>query len=99
MNLQQHNRVQDHLDEPAGSSASEAIEHYRQVAQHTIEESPMLATLAGFGAGLAVGALIGAALADTRVLHQRRTAETLGHRVLAALSDAVPNTIQRHVRG
>ncbi len=66
-------------------------------AENFIQRSPMIATLAVFGLGLGVGAIIGSLLADSAPPSRRQQAEALGRRVLDSLSDVLPDSVRRHL--
>jgi hypothetical protein len=77
-----------------------AFERYSEMAQQSFQEYPIGITLGFFAAGLGLGAMIGASLAQPMGLtHQPTTAEALGRRVLDAIGDYLPDPLQRTFRG
>lgn len=67
----------------------------RAHAETAVEEFPLSTTLGVFAIGLTLGVAAGAAMAGPLHLDRRRTAETLGRRVLETLQDIVPDSVQR----
>lgn len=63
-----------------------------------IEEYPLATTVGVFAIGLTLGVAAGAALAAPLHLRRRRTAETLGRRVLETLQDYVPDSMNQYLR-
>jgi hypothetical protein len=67
--------------------------------ESAIEEYPLTTTLGVFAIGLTLGVAAGAAMAAPLHLQRRRTAETLGRRVLETLHDYVPDSMHQYLRG
>ena len=94
MAQRQKNRVQQHMEADSQSQ----LAHYADSAREVLEEYPIGITLAVFAAGLGIGALVGSSLAEP--LHIRRrpaVAENIGRRILAAIEEALPDSVSRHL--
>lgn len=68
-----------------------------QFTEDSIRENPMAATMAAFGLGVGVGAVIGMMLAEPPARTRRQTAEMLGRRMLDSIAEALPESVRRHV--
>lgn len=75
-------------------SLSGACQHSVQAA---MEEYPITTTVGVFACGLTVGVLAGAALARPWHLHDRRSAETLGRKILDAVREYVPQSVNQYL--
>ena len=84
------------VDARADSAPDEISTRCREFSRQMIDEHPVAATLAVFGVGLGVGTLIGSLLADRQPAYGSR-AEALGHRVLGAVRDAVPDSLRSYL--
>ena len=76
-----------------------ALQRNYSTTKRTIQENPLVATMAMFGVGLAIGSVVGGLLADT--VHTRRPAlsDRIQRRVSAALSDMLPDSLERRLHG
>lgn len=73
-----------------------AIHRHFSTAKRTITENPLVATLAVFGAGLAVGSVVGSLLADTGYgRHPPTLSERIQRRVSSVLSEMIPNSLEQ----
>lgn len=63
----------------------------------SVRENPLGVTLAAFGLGLGIGAIIGASLAPASRTNQQ-LATSLGTRVLESLRDVLPDSVQHYMR-
>jgi hypothetical protein len=61
------------------------------------EENPMGATLAAFGVGVGLGAMIGVMLGEPSSRSRRHTAEALGRRMLDSVAESLPESVRRYV--
>lgn len=97
MSAQRHeNRLREHWSEGEGGMSS-MLDQYCQMGSEAIRENPMMATMAAFGLGLGLGAMVGSMLAETGSMSRKRTAETIGQRVLESLADALPDPVRRRI--
>lgn len=95
MSTQHHqNRIRRSFDDPGGQTS--LLSQCCMSTERAIRESPLLATLVAFGAGLGCGAVIGGLLADPSE-SRRRTTEALGRRVLDSLAESLPGSIRQHL--
>jgi hypothetical protein len=78
-------------------SARESASQYARSAKESYEESPMLFCLAAFGLGIGVGTAVGASLAASRSRGMEQHAASIGRRVLDAIADYVPSSIDHYV--
>lgn len=69
----------------------------RESAESIVDDYPLSTTIGVFGVGLCLGVTIGAALAHSRVDH-RQAAESLGRRVLDAMHDYMPKSVDQYLR-
>jgi hypothetical protein len=93
MGSQSTNRVQEHFEEqvqPMMSRCSEA-------AEAAIHDNPLGITLAVFGAGLGLGVLLGCALAEPMGLKPQPVADNIGRKILDAISEHLPASIQKQL--
>ena len=81
-------------DEPAGVGG-----RCRHAAETAFEEYPLMTTIGVFACGLTLGVLAGAALARPFHSHERHTAESLGRRILDAVRDYVPQSVNQYLPG
>lgn len=73
--------------------------HYA-TTKKTIEENPLVATLAVFGVGLAVGSIVGSLLADgPRSSQDRPLTDRFHTRMSSILSDIIPDALEQKLRG
>jgi hypothetical protein len=93
---QKSNRVREHLRD---SEEKPMFSRYAESAQCAMEEYPIGVMLGFFAAGIGLGAIIGAALAEPMGFRHRETAESIGRRVLNSISEYVPESLQRSCRG
>ena len=91
-------RIQNHLPDEEGGWGLSA-DRCRRWMEESVEQNPLLATLAMFGIGLGVGVAVGSLLAEPESARRRRSAETLGRRILESLSEAMPPSIKQHLPG
>ncbi|MBX3443936.1 MAG: hypothetical protein KF774_16125 [Planctomyces sp.] len=89
------NRVQGHWTEESESGSM--FGQCAEVAQQTIEDYPLGVTLGAFAAGLGLGAMIGAALAQPIAQRRQASAEHIGRRILDSISDLLPASVQRQL--
>lgn len=61
------------------------------------EENPMLATIAAFGLGVGIGAIIGSQLGESSAPSRRQTAEALGRRMMDSIAQSLPEPVRRYV--
>jgi hypothetical protein len=73
-------------------------ESCRETASATVEEYPLSVTIGMFAIGLSLGVAVGAALARPLHLDQRRTAESLGRRLLDSLHEYVPASVNQYLK-
>lgn len=66
----------------------------REMADVTVQRHPVTVSLAVFGVGLGIGAIVGSFLAESRVARDRRLAEGLGSRMLHSLERIVPERLR-----
>lgn len=71
----------------------------RHAAEAAFEEYPLTATLGVFAVGLTLGVLAGAALASPFHSPGVQTAESLGRRILEAVRDYVPQSVNQYLPG
>jgi hypothetical protein len=64
------------------------------MTEATIQRHPMSVSLAVFGVGLGIGALVGSLLAESRAARDRQLAEGLGRRMLHSLERIVPERLR-----
>ncbi len=90
MTVRHDNRIRQDRQEPTDNEHLPPIlDRCRETAERAMQENPMIATLAVYGVGLGVGTLIGSILADSGRPASRQFSESVGRRVLSALSDVV----------
>jgi hypothetical protein len=70
----------------------------REGFDSTVEDYPLTTAVGAFAVGLMFGVAAGAVLAAPLHLERRRTAESLGRRVLDALQDYVPDSMHHYLR-
>lgn len=61
--------------------------------EQAVRDKPVVATLAAFGIGVGLGAVVGCLMAD-RAFDRRQVASNLGQRILDSISQYVPETVQ-----
>ncbi len=78
-----------------GESANWAKD-YRHEVSRAVSEHPGSSVLTAFGAGFAIGLAIGISMAVSSSMRStpRSRAEDLGHRVLDALDNYIPDSLQ-----
>ena len=81
-------------DQAAGLSS-----RCRHAAEGAFDEYPLTTTIGVFAVGLTLGVLAGAALARPFHGHERYTAESLGRRILEAMRDYVPQSVNQYLPG
>lgn len=88
---------QGYLSDPSaiGESANWA-ENYRHEVSRAVSENPSGTVLTAFGAGFGIGLAIGISMAVSSSMRStpRSRAEDLGHRVLDALHNYIPDSVQ-----
>jgi hypothetical protein len=72
-------------------------ERYRDMTASAIDEYPLSTTIGVFAVGLSVGMLIGSALARPMQPRHRQVAESLGRRVLEAVQEYAPASVQKYL--
>lgn len=70
----------------------------RQMTEQTIQDRPLIATLAVFGVGLGLGVMVGSLLAESPRL-RRQTVDSRLHRLFNTMSQALPESIQQRFAG
>lgn len=83
----QHNRMQGQGFE----RATETMQQYREMAQHSVEEYPLTTLMTAFAVGLSLGAAIGCALSGS----SRAVEQSKMERMWASLAEMMPEQIQR----
>jgi len=73
-------------------------ERCQETALSTVDDYPLSTTFAMFAIGLSVGVAIGAALGRPLHSDHRRTAESLGRRLLDTLHEYVPTSVNQYLR-
>jgi hypothetical protein len=82
-----------------GSQAMDMTRRCRHAAEEAFDEYPLTTTLGVFAVGLTLGVLAGAALARPFHSHERHTAESLGRRILEAVREYVPQSMNQYLPG
>jgi hypothetical protein len=83
----------------AGAAAAGLTDRCRHAAESTVDEYPLTATVGAFAVGLTLGVLAGAALAQPFHRSHRHTAESLGRRMLDAMREYVPQSVNQYLHG
>jgi hypothetical protein len=68
-----------------------------QATEESIQQNPMLMTVAAFGVGVGLGALVGCRLAEPDATSRRHAAEALGRRMLDSIAEVLPEPVRRYV--
>jgi hypothetical protein len=71
----------------------------RDAAEAALDDYPLTTTIGAFAVGLTLGVLAGAAMARPFHTHERHTAESLGRRILDAVRDYVPQSVNQYLPG
>jgi hypothetical protein len=71
----------------------------RHAAEAALDDYPLTTTIGAFAVGLTLGVAAGAALARPFHSHERHTAESLGRRILDAVRDYVPQSVNQYLPG
>jgi hypothetical protein len=87
-------RRMSHAAEPDGLT-----DRCRHAAQATVDEYPLTTTMGAFAVGLTLGVLAGAALAQPFHRSHRRTAESLGQRMLDVMREYMPQSVNQYLHG
>jgi hypothetical protein len=77
---------------------SASLEDAYNTSRDMVTENPLTSTLVAFGAGLAIGVLIGHSLGAGRHEIEATTMERLGRQVCDVLRSSLPQSIGRHIR-
>jgi len=73
------------------------MDRCREEFSSAVEEHPLSTTLGVFAIGLTMGVAIGAALSGSHHSERRQMAESFGRRVLDALHEYVPDSMQQYL--
>jgi hypothetical protein len=93
MNRQHTNRIREHFEQSEQEPIATRCMH---AAEEAIRESPVAATLALFGMGLGIGVFLGRMIAG-QVEHFQPASKPRMQRWLDSMSDALPESVRRHV--
>lgn len=74
------------------------MNHCMTSFEDTVRDNPMGVTLAAFGLGLGIGAIIGASLAPSPRSRHQQLATSLGTRMLESIRDVMPESVQQYIR-
>lgn len=98
MNQRHKNRMREHI-EPSGNGHESLFSRCRDFTEQTVEQSPIVATLAMFGIGLGIGTIIGSLLAssDTVSSQLRRIRPARRRGWLDSMAGALPESIRSHL--
>jgi hypothetical protein len=95
MVAESYNRMSQHESQQQGNESFAA--RYQHAAEQTVQEYPLAITLGAFAIGLGLGAAIGASLARSNESSRNFDAEQLGRKVLDAISEYMPSTVQKYL--
>ena len=84
----------EHADK---SMCQSMLQHPRETIEHTVRDNPMTATLTAFAVGLSVGTVVGCLLVG-RTSERHHLATSLGSRMLDAVGEYIPQSIQQRFR-
>jgi hypothetical protein len=76
---------------------SASLEDAYNTSRDMVADNPLTSTMIAFGTGVAIGVLIGHALAGGRHEIQASTMERLGRQVCDVLRTSLPQSIGRHI--
>jgi len=79
------------------SDADGWSESCREAMDEAIDQYPLSTTIGAFAVGLSLGVLVGAALVQPFHSSHRRTAEHLGRRILDAVQEYVPSSVNQYL--
>lgn len=100
MRSPEKNRISSHSESPGLSDIRNTCGRIHSTAKQTIEDHPLVSTLAVFGVGLAVGTLLGGLMADSGNSHRERTlSKRIQQRVSAVLSEMIPDSLEQKLHG
>ena len=93
--MESMNRVREHFDDT--SSGEPMTARCAAAAESAIQEYPLAMTLAVFGVGLGLGAMVGSALAEPMGIRRQPTAENLGRKILDSIAEYLPASVQKQL--
>lgn len=94
------NRISSHSESSGFSDIRSTCGRIHSSAKQTIEDHPLVSTLAVFGVGLAVGTLLGGLMADAGNSRREQTlSKRVQQRVSSVLSEMIPDSLERKFRG
>ena len=82
-----------------GDESAPLTTRCRNAAEAALDDYPLTTTIGAFAVGLTLGVVAGAALARPFHSHERHTAESLGRRILDAVRDYVPQSVNQYLPG
>ena len=82
-----------------GGESARLTTRCRDAAEAALDDYPLTTTIGAFAVGLTLGVLAGAAMARPFHSHERHTAESLGRRILDAVRDYVPKSVNQYLPG
>ena len=96
MSTEHYNRISG---SPEGSHAWQSqMSQCMTSFEDTVRENPAAVTLAAFGLGLGIGAVVGTMLAPAPSSRHQHLAASLGTRMLDSLKDVMPESFQQYMR-
>lgn len=94
------NRISPKMNEPGERDEKQSLQGHFETVKQTIEDNPLVATLAVFGVGLAVGSIVGSLLADsTQSSRNQSITDRFQSRMISILSDMIPDALEQKLRG